>query len=214
MVRRIGVTMRSSPAPNYAEARDALARDWGDYIRAVLPEVIWQPIPNLGKDAVEHLQSWELDGLILTGGDDLGAAPLRDETEELLLEHALATRLPVFGVCRGLQLLQKHCGGRVEDLVGRKHVGTRHRVRWVDGRTETDELEFEVNSFHSKGIRELAPELEAVAADEDGWTEAARHRSAPVVAVMWHPEREHPYHERDAQLIRQALGLEVSQSGA
>lgn len=214
MAKRIGLTMRSSPAPNYDEARDALARGWGDYIQSELPDVIWQPIPNLGKDTVRHVQRWQLDGLILTGGDDLGGSPQRDETETLLLDFAKASELPVFGVCRGLQLLQSHCGGQVRNLG--KHVGTRHRVRWIDERLAADAHEFEVNSFHNKGIRrdELAAALLAVAVDPDGWIEAARHRTAPILGVMWHPERERPYRAGDAQLIRRALRLEVSKSEA
>ena len=216
MTRRIGITMRTAQAEGHDEPRDALARDWGDYVRTVLPDVLWQPLPNLGKGAVDHARAWGIDGFIFTGGDDLGASPARDETEYRLLEHALDSGLPVFGVCRGLQLLQQHCGGAVERLPGREHLATRHPVVWVGNAPGPADRSFEVNSYHAYGIREdaLAAPLEALALAPGGWVEAARHRSAAILAVMWHPEREQPYREHDARLLRSTLGLEPRPSGA
>lgn len=82
---RIGVTMREVHPHGYDEPRDALARNWGNFLGFVLPEVPWLPIPNLGGErAVAFCDQWRLNGLILTGGEDIGVSPMRDETEQAL----------------------------------------------------------------------------------------------------------------------------------
>ena len=95
---RIGITMRMVDAEGYNEPRDALAQDWGAFMGQVLPEALWMPVPNMGKDIIRYFSDWNLDGLILSGGNDLGSEVLRDLTEEALLQHALSRSLPVLGV--------------------------------------------------------------------------------------------------------------------
>ena len=81
---RIGITMRSSAATHYPEARDALARDWHHFMAQALPEVAWLPVPNLGRAVAGWTANWALDGVILSGGEDRGEDPQRDDTEDAL----------------------------------------------------------------------------------------------------------------------------------
>ena len=165
-----------------------------------------------------------VDGLLLAGGQDVDPlrygespvvecgppSPVRDAFEFAALDLALAGGLPVFGICRGLQLLNVHQGGTLHQ--DNTHAGTRlrhagtaepeaaaHPVEIVPGSFLAEALgrtSALVNSFHHQSIRRLAPGLDAVATAPDGLVEAvwlARTRegrtpSAPVAAVQWHPE--------------------------
>jgi len=161
-----------------------------------------------------------LDGLVLQGGNDVapesyGETPLhpdwagdrvRDHYEIELIDAFVRAGKPVFGICRGLQLLNVMFGGTLlQDIATQRPASRAHR----DG--STYERHFHgveivrgsrlaqlypgvrrgiVNSIHHQAIKDLAPGfvVEACCPD-DGMIEAVRH-SGPsyVAAVQWHPE--------------------------
>ncbi|WP_084330637.1 gamma-glutamyl-gamma-aminobutyrate hydrolase family protein [Castellaniella defragrans] len=173
--------MRITSAPNYAEPRDAIAQDWATFLAAALPEASWLPLPNLGRERIRaYCESWGVNRLILTGGDDIGATPLRDETEQALLEWASEACLPVLGVCRGLQLMAVRAGCPLIPVRG--HAGTRHPV--------TGLIAKDVNSFHTYAPQACPAGFEVLASAPDGAIEAMRCTGKPWEAWMWHPERE------------------------
>jgi N5-(cytidine 5'-diphosphoramidyl)-L-glutamine hydrolase len=207
---RVGVTMRETRAQGYHELRDALSRDWPTFLAAALPEVAWVPVPNIGPSVERFAMSWNLDGLVLTGGDDVGQSKDRDLTEATLLELFMRRRRPVLGVCRGFQFIQSHLGGRLARVSAKAHVGRRHTVEVLadttpvacrHGRTT-------VNSFHGIGIRQsdLAPPLQAFAVTFDGYVEGAIISESGVLGVMWHPERERRLKALDRALVRWLFG--------
>lgn len=193
---RIAITMRVVDADEYDEPRDALAQDWTGFMAEAFPDHAWMPFPNVGSDAVALAQKWNIDAIILSGGNDLGEKPLRDITEKALLAWALENEKPVFGVCRGLQLLQEYFGGQLAPCQG--HAGTRHSVKVAGSGMD-------VNSYHNWCIPEAAPGLEPLAFDQDGNIEAMVHEHHPVAGVLWHPEREANCAETDITLMRQVL---------
>lgn len=188
--KRIGLTMRGSNATGYDEARDGLARDWIAFMKANLPGVIWFPIPNIGTEAVRYIDELGLNGLLFTGGDDLGSYPERDETESALLKQALKSEIPVLGICRGAQLINTQLGGKLVKTEGDTHCATTHPIRFLK-----NDLGFSgthvVNSYHNWTIplSGLATGLSPLAMADDESIEAYVHDSCPVVALMWHPER-------------------------
>jgi len=202
-IRRIGLTMRVVEAVDYEEPRDALAHDWAEFMAFALPEVLWMPIPNIEKDISDYLRDWGIEGIILTGGNDIGASPKRDETEKQILSYALSEKIPVFGVCRGLQLLQVYCGGSLDVCVKEEHVATQHTVIMEEGNKE-----IEVNSYHNSGIREdhLHDKLMPFVKTLDGWVEGVNIKDFSIGAVMWHPERGRPFRNDDRALIRKYFG--------
>ena len=175
-----------------------------------------------------------LDGVLLTGGGDLnpklfkeprhktvsGVSDARDGLEIALVEHALARRLPVLAICRGVQVLNVALGGSLyQDVASApgssiehsqtapRHEST-HKVKVVSGsRLErvlgVDQLE--VNSFHHQAIKALGRDLKAVAfAEEDGLIEGAElgDSSRFVIGVQWHPEELAPQHETARRLFQ------------
>jgi putative glutamine amidotransferase len=166
-----------------------------------------------------------MDGLLLTGGEDVeparygeavvhetvSAVPERDDLELTLLEWALADRLPLLAICRGIQILNVAMGGSlVQDLPSQRSGAVRHDqsrgdpalprtvphhpVELVPGSFLAGLLgggPLEVNSLHHQGLARVAPGLLAVGRAPDGLVEAVEAPGAPVpflVGVQWHPE--------------------------
>lgn len=207
--RRIGITMRVVDAEGYSEPRDALALDWASYMEFALPGVHWMPVPNLGKGIVEFTDAWQLDGLILSGGNDIGENSLRDTTERLLLEDFIGNGKPVLGICRGLQLLQTNLGGKLKKCDEVTHVAAQHEVNITEDPSGAHWAgKRQVNSFHRYGIRvpDLQPSLQALATTHDDWVEAARLENSAVLGLMWHPERDVQYSLKDRGMIQWLFG--------
>jgi putative glutamine amidotransferase len=158
-------------------------------------------------------------GIILTGGVDISPlaygeepirglgkqSPQRDAFEVLLFRRALERSYPIFGICRGMQLINVALGGtlyqNIEDVPdftiqhnqkACRHVVTHH----VD--IEVDSYLFDalgkkclVNSWHHQAIKDVALGLRVTARSRDGLIEAVESNSRdmpPIVGVQWHPE--------------------------
>lgn len=180
---RVAVSQRRLPGSATSSARDALDAEWSDWFGANAERAQFVPLPNFSDPgrALSWLVDWKINGLVLTGGEDVGSSPIRDELELGLLSHARAQGWPVLGVCRGMQMLQKESGGALIPIDG--HVGHEHRVQTLQ-RAEV------VNSWHRWGVRVLADGWQAIALAHDGSVEAMRHQHLPWLGLMWHPERQ------------------------
>ncbi len=120
-------------------------------------------------------------------------------TELALIYYALQEDLPVFGVCRGMQIMAHYFGYEISPFQG--HAGTRHKVD-IDGNL------LEVNSYHDNCVpSEIKPPLAAFARDTNRHVEGFYHQGKPLMAVMWHPERECQVPEFDSKLIRKFFDL-------
>jgi gamma-glutamyl-gamma-aminobutyrate hydrolase PuuD len=165
-------------------------------------------------DGVEETLA-ALDGLILSGGNDVdpaaygaephaatgGVRPERDRAELALLEGALARDMPVLAVCRGSQILNVARGGdlvqHLPEVVGdEKHretpgVFSAHGVR-VDPESRLGGLVGErapVQSHHHQGFGRVGGGLRETAWADDGTLEAVEDPSKRfALGVLWHPE--------------------------
>lgn len=196
--RLLAVSMRRSDETSYTEPRDAIARDWWVFLRTALPDMLPVLLPNEEHYAAALCALPGVAGLLLTGGDDVGARPERDDAELAAFRTVRQRGLPVLGVCRGMQFLASRHGGELVACERAAHVATRHPVRFVD-----DGALRIVNTFHGKAVRLPAGGVfVAQAWAEDGTLEAMRHRSEPVQGIMWHPEREADPAPEDIELVR------------
>ena len=197
-MKRIAITQRVEYFLEFGERRDALSQEWAALAEACgfLP----LPLPNRLDTVKKLLEELRPDGVLLTGGNDLSAyggdAPERDETERFIIDWAAEHRVPLLGVCRGMQMLLDRFGTPLERVEG--HVRVEHPLSNGDA----------VNSFHGWGALDCRPPLKELARSGDGVIEAVQHRDcAWIRGIMWHPERYHPCRRRDIQLIKEALEL-------
>ena len=152
------------------------------------------------------------DGLLLTGGPDFDPAlygqemlpecgaldTQRDSMEWKLLKRFEKGEKPIFGICRGLQIINCYFGGTLwQDLpsqCGVVHSGGHtcvHKTKLVEGtllhRLYGDEMT--TNSYHHQAIDRVAEGFRVVATAEDGTIEALSHETLPIGGTQWHPER-------------------------
>ena len=189
-----------------------------------------------GDVTLDHYAAW-LDALVLHGGADVsplsyGEQPLqekwsgdrvRDDYEIALIAAFERHGKPVFGVCRGLQLMNVACGGTLfQDIETQVPKSLRHRDAAIyDQNFHSVEIvpgsrlaslypqahRVTVNSIHHQAIKDLAPgfAVEAVS-NEDGLVEAIRRSDSAksyLAAVQWHPE----FHLPGAQTLDDAALL-------
>ena len=153
------------------------------------------------------------DGLILCGGVDVhpkyygepidGSVNIddkRDSAEMELVRAFLAAGKPIFGICRGCQLLNIYFGGTLvqhlptfeghtaeTDGVYIPHAATAEPGSLL---AEVYGTEFTVNSHHHQAVKDLAPGFRVtMRSADDGVVEAIEHETLPIFAVQWHPER-------------------------
>lgn len=206
----LGITMRvmrhAYPGGD-VEERDALARDWPRFLGKVFPGESLLYLPNIGAEVTEFATAPGIGALLFSGGEDWGLVPARDATEAALFAWAQRMVLPVFGVCRGAQVINRLMGGRLGDCTG--HIATRHPVDLP--RPVTGSPRHEVNSFHGGAIRAdgLAPGLTAFAVAPDGTVEGFIGAAGRIIGVMWHPEREKEPAPLDMALLRAWLAGEA-----
>ena len=81
--------MRITNDTSYDEPRDTIGGDWSKYMLSGFPDYQFIFIPNNKEDVEHYLKGWDIDVLILSGGDDLGTFPARDKTEILAFLYAL-----------------------------------------------------------------------------------------------------------------------------
>ena len=190
---KIAISTRITNAQNYDEKRDSISHEWS----ALLEKLEFIPIliPNSLKNVEKFLASQKIDGIIMSGGDNIGEDELRDKTEKNILNYSIKNKIPVFGVCRGMQLINKFFNGEIVKTDDKKHVGTKHGIILKNNKIKSKIFMkniLEVNSFHNNIITKnnLGEELEILAVDpNDDSIEAIKHKKLPIIGVMWHPER-------------------------
>jgi putative glutamine amidotransferase len=199
----------------------APCRSLPDYVESVRraggePRVL-DPV----KDSPDRVAA-EIDGLLLTGGVDVDPArygeerhptvnlePDRDAFEFALLSQAREARLPVFGICRGLQVMNVAMGGTlVQDIPSQSPGSLEHTIAsppcaiaheiWVSRGSRLWNLMQEkmaggdgcsVNSRHHQAVKQVAPGFEVTATAPDGVVEAIECATSTFcLGVQWHPE--------------------------
>ncbi len=199
---------------------DVLEHNYTHYFRSF--NILLLPIPNVPEQVQDYFNQFPIKGVILTGGEDINPklygekvewpniSPLRDETEKKMLEIAVARRIPVLGICRGMQLINVFFGGKlvknIKDEITQEHLPGKEHPITITGEKIVSMLgkkEVMVNSYHNQAvtISTLSSQLKVFAVAEHGIIESLYHPSLPIAGVQWHPERKSPDEEMNKKLV-------------
>jgi putative glutamine amidotransferase len=202
---RIGVTCSPLRGPAY----------YAPYLRAVEAAggepVALDPSPDgLSPDRATAMVH-EIDGLLVPGGWDVdppaygedrqeetpNVDPPLDRTEIALVRAAVDGSVPVFGICRGQQVINVALGGSLRqhidghDMHGHPRDLLAHSIEGVPGSELSNVLSSEsvmVNSLHHQSVKKVAPGLHVTAQSPDGVVEGLESGDGMIVAVQCHPE--------------------------
>jgi putative glutamine amidotransferase len=172
-------------------------------------------IPPMPAQDMIYLKS-VLQGILLTGGDDLDPAlydeypiqnlalvhPIRQAMDIGLVRFASEEKIPLLGICLGLQVINVERGGAlIQDITSQWPGAVSQRGQ---GKTDYHEVEvsensmlhqitrskkLNVNTYHHQGIRRLGSGLIANAKTNDGLVEAVEDPSHPfLMGFQWHLE--------------------------
>ncbi len=170
------------------------------------------PLVNDNSTVVEYLSF--LDGLILTGGEDVcpltyGENPIkeveffslaRDQFEMILFKEALRRNLPVLGICRGLHIMNTALGGTLYQDIFRQvesSLGHLPKLLPVDNLYHSIQIdeesrlakifssnEIQVNSYHHQAAKKVAEAFKVTAKSSDNIVEAIEHREKDFVLAV------------------------------
>jgi len=161
-----------------------------------------------------------LDGLLLSGGGDIDPQfsgeedipgledvdAYRDSYDFILLRLAYERQIPIFGICRGHQLMNvafngtlyqdihTACPNALQHTMSEQDETATHAVTIADIPSKLNALfsgkkTLQVNSLHHQAVKSLAPEWIITASAPDGIIEAMEHPEYTHFSVQWHPER-------------------------
>ena len=187
-MKRIVVSQRVDVVENRSEVRDALDQKLVQFFVEI--GFLAYPAPNslVESHNGELLKSWlqeiKPEAIVLSGGNNIGDFTSRDKTEDTLIRNASNEKLPLLGICRGMQMIAHYHGTSLVPLKG--HVKCRHRLE--------GEISWEVNSFHEFALEKCPSGFQVFATCSiDGSVEGIKHNSLPWEGWMWHPERDETF---------------------
>lgn len=155
----------------------------------------------------------EFDGLLLPGGGDIAPAFFGQKNQgsknidiELdiiqfqALELFIQWKRPVFGICKGMQVINVCFGGTITQHIreaarhawdngDKLHPTTVQPASFLAGLYGTEPL---TNSAHHQAVNTPGQNLTVIQTADDGIIEGIAHDSLPVFGVQWHPERLFP----------------------
>jgi putative glutamine amidotransferase len=204
----VAVSLRVDQVSDYGEKRDAIDHrliEWieeAGFTPILIPNVLVKDERRIrqvddGEGFYRILNLLKPRAVILSGGNDIGKQPNRDITERKLLAWASVNRVPLLGICRGMQMMAVWAGAKLAIIDG--HVRTRHTLKVP---TSKEEWPINANSYHEWSIIDCPEGYEVMAMAEDGCIEAIRHKFLPWEGWMWHPERENTFNPVDIARIR------------
>ena len=179
------------------------------------------------------------DGIILTGGEDINPLQYndtinlavcgdlnyeRDTLERKIFYFALKNKIPLIGVCRGMQMMNVASGGSLygdipleigTTVIHRNNGEVMHEIVIIDTCSlifPIDKDTFMVNSWHHQGLKDISNKLRVIACSFDGLPEAVaikKNIHPFMIAVQFHPERlgkDNVIHQKIRDSFYKAIG--------
>ena len=137
----------------------------------------------------------KVDLIILPGGNDLfnnqKLTKIRFDVEKKLIKFSINKKIPLLGVCRGMQVLNYYFGGTIVKIKG--HMKSKSLIYMKHNLFKKNKIS--VKCFHNFCIspHSVSKEFENLGVDKKNNIEMFQHLKHNIVGVMWHPERENNF---------------------
>lgn len=189
------VSQRVDYIKDRTETRDSIDQNLINFLNQAGFKVVTVPNVNANQEDFLKLLVNKLSphGIVLSGGNNVGDYVKRDKLEYELINISLNKKIPLIGICRGMQLINTYFGGTLKII--KDHVNKKHFVSNLNNH-------FEVNSFHDFTIDNQPKELKTFLTAEDGTIESFKHINNFIMGIMWHPEREISFKKFDLDLFK------------
>ncbi len=207
-MKKIAITQRIDISPTYYEVRSGLDIQWAKFFESsnILPIIL----PY--KYSFEtYFNTLDIEGIIFSGGNDFyhqtqsKISKIRDDYEYELLEFAISNKIPIIGICRGMQMIGKYFGVKLNSI--QNHVATKHAIKFNENAScySLINSQSKVNSYHNSTLAHLPKGFVEVAVSNDNCIEAIENPERRIYAQMWHPERNTIPEKQDINLIKHYL---------
>ena len=166
------------------------------------------PVDNMN-DSTENYFNTDIQGIILSGSgdiekitysnikkDNLSFSFERDRIENKLIEYALSSKIPLIGICHGMQKINDYLGGNIQPYYHCKKEtfskqGINHNICGLDDLIGKENI-YSINQYHDHCIliEDLARDLKCFAVDvRFNTVEGFYSNKNRVLGIQWHPER-------------------------
>ncbi|WP_320035336.1 gamma-glutamyl-gamma-aminobutyrate hydrolase family protein [Halarcobacter sp.] len=204
-MKKIVVSQRLIQHDKYYEIRECLDIKYSKLIEkcGFLPIILPTEV-----NFKNYFNELKIDGIFLTGGNDLYIfnqsilSQKRDIFEYDLIKYAIDNNIPIYGICRGMQIIAKYFDSKLKLIPN--HINSHHKIvvnkeskyfKYLKNIETT-------NSFHKYGIDILGKGLIISAKSNDGIIEAIEHEKYKIFAQMWHSERTKPFCKNELDIIK------------
>ena len=190
-MKKIIVTQRYFKDFKTGEIRDSVDIRLSEFLLQLNLLPIFLP-NNLGStsyaDLKQLIKNVNPNGLLLSGGEDIGKNISRDKLEKNLLKYFTAKKKPILGICRGMQVLSVFFGSKIIKV--KNHVRTRRKCE-----IQTSDKLFPktIKCFHNFAINKCPKNFFITMKSKDGTIESIKHLKNNWEGWMWHPERDKPF---------------------
>ena len=141
----------------------------------------------------------KISGVVLSGGNDIGEFKQRDKLEKQILTFCKKKKIPVLGICRGMQMMATY--EKIKLVKIKNHVRTRNNLYNKEKKYVQN-----VNSYHNWTIKKCPKNYEVLHYAEDNSIESIVHKTLKWEGWMWHPEREATYNKSDLKRLKNLFG--------
>ena len=143
--------------------------------------------------------SLSIKGIILSGGPNVNKNSLRYKIQKQLTNISKNKKIPLLGICHGLQFINCLEGGSLKKI--NNHVQIHHKIK------SNDDYPLKVNSYHQYGIKKLGRNFEIIAYSQDNQIEAIKNKKHKWLGWMWHPERDKKIYKRVVKIAKNLFNL-------
>ena len=193
--------MRVDHITSRSETRDVIDENLINFVSCIgfIPVLVPNTLLSINKSStldISLLECWlkniKAEAIILSGGNYIGQYPQRDQTELKLIDYALKKKIPLLGICRGMQMLAYWSGTNLSPIKG--HVGKRLKL--------VGEINHEVNCFHEFVVSSCPDDFSIIAKCTEDSIQAIKHKYLDWEGWMWHPEREAEFNKYDINRLK------------